>query len=701
MPAPKSTPSVRELLEAAVGDIGGSERPGQLEMADAVAAAMKNEEHLLVQAGTGTGKSLAYLVPSILYKRPVVISTATLALQAQLIRRDLPRLAEAAAPLMGRTPEFAILKGRNNYVCKHRVGGGVPDDEGDALFEVPAPSSQLGKEVLRAREWAATTDTGDRDDLIPGVNDRVWAQISVSSRECLGATRCPEGPECFSELAREKAAEADVVVTNHALLAIDALENIPVLPDHGAVVIDEAHDLVDRVSATATAEITVATVERVARAAARVADERQVDILLGVAEGLGATLAGLEEGPLDPVPPLLAAELGALRDAARNALVSISTSKEDAADVLLAKKIARTGLEEIGEVASRLASPTQWDVAWLAVEDRRGRILRVAPLSVSGLLRTALFGSRTVVLTSATLAVGGGFDVTARSVGLSPADVIDGEPAPPAPSKDASDDGGASPDDDEDAPQRWRGLDVGSPFDYGKQGILYVAKRLPTPGRDGLSSAVLDELTELVQAAGGRTLGLFSSRRAAEWAAAEMRERLAFPVLCQGDDTLTDLVRRFAEDPETCLFGTLSLWQGVDVPGDSCQLVVMDRIPFPRPDEPLSAARARAVDANGGNGFMAVSAATAGVKLAQGAGRLIRRTDDRGVVAILDPRLATARYGGFLRASLPPFWYTTDREVALGALRRISGTEQTSDAPSRVGDGASEAGGATVADVAG
>jgi ATP-dependent DNA helicase DinG len=685
-----TTPSVRDLLAAAVGDIGGSERPGQLEMADAVAEAMRTEEHLLVQAGTGTGKSLAYLVPAILHRRPVVVSTATLALQAQLIRRDLPRLADAAEPLLGRRPEFAILKGRNNYVCKHRVGGGagVPEDDGDALFEVAAPSSALGKEVLRAREWAATTETGDRDDLVPGVGDRAWAQVSVGSRECLGASKCPEGPECFAELARERAAEADVVVTNHALLAIDALENIPVLPDHGAVVVDEAHDLVDRVSATATAELTVPTVERVARAAAKVADERQVDILLGVAEGLGATLANLQEGPLDPVPPLLAAELGALRDAARNALVSISTSKDDSADVLLAKKIARSGLEEIGEVASRLATPSEWDVAWLAVEDRRGRILRIAPLSVAGLLRSALFGTRTVVLTSATLAVGGGFDVTARSVGLPTGDRADAEPA-----------------EGEEAPPRWRGLDVGSPFDYGKQGILYVARHLPTPGRDGLSPAVLDELAELVDAAGGRTLGLFSSRRAAEWAAAEMRERLDVPVLCQGDDTLTDLVKRFSEDPATCLFGTLSLWQGVDVPGESCQLVVMDRIPFPRPDEPLSAARARAVDAAGGNGFLSVSAAHAGVKLAQGAGRLIRRAEDRGVVAILDSRLANARYGSFLRASLPPFWYTTDRRVALGALRRLSQAadsvgEKASDAPSRVGDGASEVLDQTVPDIA-
>ncbi len=687
-------PSVRDLLAAAVGDIDGVERPGQVEMAEAVAAAMRTGEHLLVQAGTGTGKSLAYLVPALLNKRPVVVSTATLALQAQLVRRDLPRLIDAAEPVLGYRPGFAILKGRNNYVCLHRVGGGVPAETGDALFDA-LPSSPLGQEVLRAREWAATTDTGDRDDLVPGVGERVWGQISVSSRECLGATRCPEGPQCFSELARERAGEADVVITNHALLAIDALENIPVLPDHGAVIVDEGHELVDRVSAVATAELTAAMIERAVRVAAKVADERAVDILAGVGEGFGATLVTVEPGPLSPVPALLAAELAAVRDAARGVLVSISTSSGDGADTLLTKRIARAAMEEIGEVATRLAAPSEWDVAWLAVEERRGRVLRVAPLSVAGLLRSALFGSRTVVLTSATLAIGGGFEVAARSFGLGPPQPGEPEPAEPptdvAPagtpaaqqdSDEDSSDGDASLDDSSDAtaadkpaaeaPPRWRGLDVGSPFDYQRQGILYVARHLPTPGRDGLAPAVLDELAALIEAAGGRTLGLFSSRRAAEQAAAELRDRLAYPLLCQGDDTLSDLVRRFAAEPEVCLFGTLSLWQGVDVPGEACQLVVMDRIPFPRPDDPLASARSRAVDAAGGNGFMSVSAAQAGVKLAQGAGRLIRRGSDRGVVAILDPRLATARYGSFLRASLPPFWFTTDREVAHGALRRIA-----------------------------
>jgi ATP-dependent DNA helicase DinG len=638
-------PSVREFLHAAVSALGGVERPGQVQMAEAVADAMRGREHLLVQAGTGTGKSLAYLVPALLHKGPVVVSTATLALQAQLVGRDLPRLADAVEPLLSRPPSYAILKGRRNYLCKQRVYGGMPD-EGEALFEYQ-PTSQMGREVQRVRSWAEETESGDRDELSPGVSDRAWGQVAVSSRECIGASRCPYGSECFAELARERAAQADVVVTNHALLAIDALENIPVLPEHDTVVVDEAHELVDRVTGAATSDLTPAAVERAAKRAARLAEEGLVDGLLRAGESLGDALAGVPAGRLTSLPSQLGTDLAALRDAAAKVLGSITTSRDDDPETLAAKRNARAAVEEVRDVAARLVECSAYDVVWVSVEERRGPVLRVAPLSVAGLLREALFSDRTVVLTSATLELGGSFEPVARGMGLGK---LDG--------------------DDEDAPS-WQGLDVGSPFDYARQGILYVARQLPAPGRDGLSEAMLDELDALVSAAGGRTLGLFSSRRAAEQAVAAMRERLEFPVLCQGEDSMAELVRRFAADPACCLFGTLSLWQGVDVPGSACQLVVVDRIPFPRPDDPLMSARARAVDEAGGNGFMAVSASYAALKLAQGSGRLIRSAADRGVVAVLDSRLERARYAGFLRRTLPPFWYTTDRSAALAALQRI------------------------------
>jgi ATP-dependent DNA helicase DinG len=310
-------------------------------------------------------------------------------------------------------------------------------------------------------------------------------------------------------------------------------------------------------------------------------------------------------------------------------------------------------------------------VLWLAERERGrgGDQLCVAPLQVWGPLRDKLLSNKTVVLTSATLMLGGDFTSIATSLGLKPSERVDhsveGSEVVEPPRK-------VEPVETTDT-LPWRGIDVGSPFDYPRQAILYVARRLPPPGRDGLNQQTLDEIVDLVDAADGRTLGLFSSRRAAESAAEAARARLPhLTILAQGEAQLPELARLFTEDPHACLFGTLSLWQGLDVPGDTCQLVLIDRIPFPRPDDPLMSARQQAADRSGGNGFMRVAATHAALLLAQGAGRLIRTTSDRGVVAVLDPRLVTARYGGFLRASLPPMWSTTERDVVLQALKRLA-----------------------------
>ena len=361
-----------------------------------------------------------------------------------------------------------------------------------------------------------------------------------------------------------------------------------------------------------------------------------------------------------------------MRDAARALLSALKPdSGGPQAPPEPGRKMAQATMLVLYEIADRMAADpddTKHSVLWCArSEDRRGNVstkLFAAPLAVNGLIRTHLLAGRSGVLTSATLELGGSFDPIARAVGL--------EVRP-----DAAPVGPASLDEDAPPPPSavaWHGLDVGSPFDYPKQGILYIARRLPPPGREPATEAQLDEIAELVTAAGGRTLGLFSSRRAANAAAAAMRERLDVPILVQGDDQLPTLVAQFIADEATCLFGTLSLWQGVDVPGRTCTLVLIDRIPFPRPDDPVQSARSDAVEKAGGNGFLAVSATHAALLLAQGAGRLIRTTSDRGVVAVLDPRLSTARYAPFLTRSLPDFWPTTDRSVALAALRRLAAT---------------------------
>ena len=635
-------------------------------MAEAVDHAFETGEHLAVQAGTGTGKSLAYLVPAIQRAieraEPVVISTATIALQRQLFDRDLPRLVEALEGAVPRRPEFALLKGRGNYLCLNRIHnspeGSANDPEGapqEELFDAVATTS-LGRDVKRLIEWSSTTDTGDRDEVVPGVPDRSWRQVSVSARECIGASRCPYGTDCFAEKARGSAGTADVVVTNHALLAIDAISDNHVLPEHELLVIDEAHELVDRVTSVATGELSATVLGVAHRRAARLVDPELADRLEAAIATLSSAIHDAEPGRRDFLDEELSTDLTVVRDTADKVRSAIDTTPGDPR-AAAARNEAVTALNDVSDTASRILSsfgpaiPDRSDVVWLDHEEARsGRraILRVAPLSVSNLLRNRLFEQGTVILTSATLTIGGNFDAMARSWGLT--------------SGDGEDPG-------------WKGIDVGSPFAHARSGILYVAAHLPAPGRDGSGSAEqLDEIEGLITAAGGRTLGLFSSMRAAKAAAEALRDRLDTPVLCQGEDTTMALVRRFAGDEATSLFGTLSLWQGVDVPGRSLSLVLIDRIPFPRPDDPLVTARQRAVAASGGNGFMAVAASHAALLLAQGAGRLLRSVDDRGVVAVLDSRMATARYAGFLRASLPPFWATTDSSQARRALERLRST---------------------------
>jgi ATP-dependent DNA helicase DinG len=680
-----AVPDVTELLAAAVAGIGGAERPGQVSMAEAVQRAIETGEHVAVQAGTGTGKSLAYLVPAVRHamttENTVVVATATIALQRQLIDRDLPRLAAALKPLLGREPEFAILKGRRNYLCLNRERGGAADDPQDSLFDpvtlsdsAGGPASPLGRQVKRLHEWAEETSTGDRDELVPGVPEAAWRQVSVSAQECIGAQRCQYGSQCFAERARDAAAKAHIVVTNHALLAIDATSDIDVLPDHDVVIIDEAHDLVDRVTSATAGELSGPGLDAAARRCARLTDGMAegpaADGATAVAERLRQAAAALTldlgvapAGRMDTLADTLAATLTSVRDAAGGCADAIRASapgqEEDPQRMAMAR-MTLAALEELQRTAGRVLDAFGADIAardevvWLDrpfIDDgRRPPALRVAPLEVGQVLRTRLFGQRTVALTSATLALGGSFTPLAIQWGL-PAQA-------------------ATPGDEEHL--TWSGLDVGSPFDHPRSGILYVARHLPQPGRDQLPEAYLTELQELIEAAGGRTLGLFSSMRAAKEAAGALRDRIPYPLLCQGDDVTAQLVKQFAEDEPTCLFGTLSLWQGVDVPGNSLQLVVIDRIPFPRPDDPLASARQRAVAARGGNGFMTVAASQAALLLAQGAGRLLRTMTDRGVVAVLDPRLMTARYGDFLRASLPPFWTTADPDLVRAALRRLA-----------------------------
>ena len=668
----------RDLLSTAVSEMGGQERPGQTTMAEAVDQAMRDELHLLVQAGTGTGKSLGYLAPALVYSiekgTQVIVATATLALQTQLAHKDIPAILDASDKILCRRPKVAVLKGRSNHICLHKVRGGSIHAKGqgtlvsgaDLVAEADdireaeaAPASALGAEVVMLREWAEKqveeSGLGDRDDAPPHT-PLAWAQVSVPANECLGAQRCPFGSECLSETARDQARNADLVVTNHAMLAIDALNGGRILPEHDTVIIDEAHELVNRFTRAASKDLSPATVTTTAKRAMSWLDDDVGTDLLDQADSIAHALDATAPGRVTKTDAQVIQACSVLRDLARVAVSQLGRNDEDSRELVDAERVqAQAAMREVFETAERMVGLADADVVWVSESEKGYRSIHVAPLSVGGLLRENVFAQSTTILTSATLCIGGSFLATARSVGLSAREQIEGDTPEVL-----------------DTQMGWRGVDVGSPFDYSKQGILYVGRSLPRPGREGIAPEVLDDLAELVWAAGGRTLGLFSSQRNAVTAAEHMRSAMPdIPVLCQGTGHLADLTRRFMADARTCLFGTVSLWQGVDIPGDTCRLVVIDRIPFPRPDDPLMAARSKAVEEAGGNGFMTVAAGHAALLLAQGAGRLIRCADDRGVVAVLDPRLVTARYGEFLRASMPPFWTTTDREMAVGALRRL------------------------------
>lgn len=644
--------SPEAMLSHVVEHIGGARREGQVRMTNAVARALATHRHLAVQAGTGTGKSMGYLVPAIEHAQrtdsTVVVSTATIALQNQLVGRDLPRLVEALDGVVDRTPSFAIVKGRSNYVCLQRVGQAEADDAAQPSLDSGSPVelTELGAHMQRVRDFAQDSDTGDRDDLAPGVPDTVWRAVSVTAKECIGASRCPFGADCFAEKARAEASDVDVVVTNHAMLAIDALADANILPEHDVVIVDEAHELDARITAVATTELSAQALVLAANRAAKLDPAaKAADDLKGLADELADMLQLEQQGRLLELTDHVQDTLVGVRDTVMRLRDKIrSGAAPDESDNDPERAAERQNLanhllelhEGIVRMFDTLEAPPDKtrDVLWL-----NNKTLKVAPLSVAGLLSDRLFSSNTVVLTSATLSVGGNFNALAAAWGLPKG--------------------------------TWDGLDAGTPFDPRKAGILYTPRHIPEPGRDGLAPATLDEIAGLIMAAGGRTLGLFASRRAAEQAAAEMRKRLPFDILCQGDDTIPALVKRFADSENTCLFGTLTLWQGVDVPGRSCSLVIIDKIPFPRPDDPLLQARKEAADAAGRNGFMEVAATHASLFMAQGAGRLLRSVDDRGVVAVLDKRLVEKRYGSFIRSSMPNFWPTHDPNVVTQALKRL------------------------------
>jgi len=603
-------------------------------MAELVQKAIEDETALLVEAGTGTGKSLAYLTPAILAGKRTIVATATIALQSQLVANDVPRISEG----LELDVSAAVLKGRRNYLCNQRLAEFDRSNHEEQLQLLRGRAA--GDHIEEIRDWAEHTTTGDREELDPAPPPDVWSAVSVGADECPGASRCPSGDDCFSERARLVAKESDVIVTNHHYYGLDIASGGALLPEHDVVVFDEAHHLPEVIGATCGTDLSGGRVRTLARRTRNVLTDEELPLLLDrSAIDLDQQLANMVGDTIGTEPDLVAMLIAARdrSDKVLNALRKVKAPEgSDAAAKTERALLAANNL--VNDIDAIIGADNTNDVLWVDGSPNNP-VLRRTPLDVGGILEHQLWEDRAVILTSATLP-----DAIVDQLGLPASTTVER---------------------------------VGSPFAYEELGLLYCSPDLPNPNAPEARAAVQEEMRVLIEAAGGRTLGLFTSSSAMNEAAEKLRETLDFPILVQGENSKAALVREFQSDPTTVLLATMSFWQGIDLPGDTLTLVTIDRLPFPRPDEPVTQARrdrARAA------AFRTVDLPRVQILLAQAAGRLVRRTDDRGVVAVLDPRLATKKsYRWEVINALPPFRRTRHRDEVVAFLQALDTTDSDTE----------------------
>ena len=665
-----------DVLESGVSAMpGGATREGQREMCAAVASAIHEGPHLVVSAGTGTGKSLAYLAPAVLASGRVVVATATKALQDQLLNQDIPQLAAA----IQRPIAAATLKGRSNYICRQKIRE-MRDAvthiqptllEGTSQKSSSQPIGTTGVGTFRHADpevdslvrWAKHTTSGDRADLSFEPSAAAWNAVSVTSRECPGRHACPSGATCFAEQAKAKAERAEVLVVNMHLYCLHS-SGVPILPSHNVVILDEAHELEHIVSSVVGVSLSPRRMTNLlTKIAPHLSDDLMEKLKIGQREVFA--LVGQYDKELIPLPipedlyeassqthtALIAAEHQLERQIsiASDTLAKMGATGDEDADQELAEQNAemqrtqnaiqqkvrlKQSVHALREDLGKLGSPRDGWACW--GERHEGTVWWCSsPVDVSDHLRETIWTQTTAILSSATIPLN-----YADAWGLNT--------------------------------ELHDMIDVGSPFAYSNNAVLYCAEDIPRPGDPGYEEGLHREMEALMLAAGGRTLALFTSYQAMDTAARVLRARMPWPILTQRDLPKPELVRQFAAESECSLFATVSMWQGIDVPGESLSLVVIARLPFPRPDDPLIKARR---EQHGKRAFMDVDVPIAAIRLAQGAGRLIRRETDQGVVAVLDSRLANARYGWRLAKALSPYRrvkYRTEAESFLEACTSAS-----------------------------
>ena len=606
------------LLDEITRDLpgGGESREGQRAMVRAVASAISRRRHHVIEAGTGVGKSLAYLVPAVMSGERVVIATATKNLQDQLAGKDAPHVA-AHAPGV----RVAVLKGRQNYLCLNRVaslgaGAQMSFDDGE---DVPKGVADQMRRVLR---WANETTSGDLDELSFELDGRARRQLTVTPQECLGRTKCPQGANCFTELARDRASESSILIVNAHLYASHLASGSMLLPAHEYVVFDEAHEILDIFATLLGTSLSASRLRAMATSARSLLDEdhrARADELLTLADRVAASLLAQYERSelrgLDETCELEFVRASELVTILVEALRTLATSSPDEEF----RKVRTLGpAVHLANDLARVNKVKDGELLFLSRRDREVDV-EISLVDVGPRLRDDLWSTVTGILTSATIP-----DTLPRNLGLS----------------------------------EYEFEHFSSPFDYQDHALLYVPDEFPERNSPGAEAAIIEELVGLITAAGGRTLALFTNRAVMQRVAEAVELQLDTEILVQGTLSRQRLIERFRASAEASLFAVTSFWQGVDVPGHSLSLVTIDRLPFSVPNDPLAEARRERSESP----FMEVDLPRATMLLAQGVGRLIRNKDDRGVVAVLDTRLATARYRSVMFKKLPPMTRTRDRD---------------------------------------
>ena len=604
---------------------GGESRAGQRQMVEAIAVALSTREHAVIEAGTGVGKSLAYLVPAALTHQRVVIATATKNLQDQLATKDAPTVAKAAS----RT-RVAVLKGKSTYLCRNRAEavGGDAQLSFDDGSDVP---KGVADQMRRILVWSETTTTGDRDELPFEVDERAWRQLSVTPQECLHKANCPQGQTCFHELAKDKAAESGLIIVNTHLYASHLASGGGLLPQHDYVIFDEAHEVLDIFASLLGTSLSAARLRAFAGVARPMLGTVFVDTcteLVATADRLAVALEMQHETQeLTGISGDVERELITALAHVTKLLEGLRALPSDDADDE-AKRIRTTGpgVHLQGDL-QRLTSLQKGELLYLVRRDKEIE-LELSIVDIAPRLRNELWGEVTAVLTSATIP-----DNLPRALGLGEVPI----------------------------------QQFASPFDYATNALLYVPADMPSRNDEAAEAAIIDELVGLIEAAGGRTLALFTNRSVMQRVADAVAPRLDTPVLVQGTLSRHRIIQEFRDSAEASLFAVTSFWQGIDVPGHSLSLVTIDRLPFQPPNDPLAMARRE----RSNNPFMDVDLPRATMLLAQGVGRLIRSATDRGVVCVLDTRLATAQYKGVLFRKLPPMHRTRNRALVYDFLRDL------------------------------